>query len=414
MKSVIGYWGKREFVEYVLEGERVTEDKKTLLEQLEEGSRKGRRRFTKRYLVVSRENLILLKRIYPKSEPEKLRKVIELDLMGIGYGKDEWNFYYRTFEVKGEKLWTHVWLWSKREINKVVAYFRPSFIIPEDLCFVAETPNIFIVQVDETRLYAVAVKKRVFYSSSIFSDEEDLIEKFPLLMAHFEGEECFVENYSNVDNRVLESFGVKLKEVSLPPVPLSVWQLSRSLIETKTKYDDFKISKGVFELVHVSPLVGLNIIMILVLAFGINLYVRNTYLKRFYREKKDKIRKEFNEASVVLERRRELEKKRELIKNAAVEISQNRDFLKIIQVIYQILPKDAYLNGLSVEKEKVELKIKAKNPVNVLWKFNENRFWWNVKIQGPLVYKRDGYTEFVVQGDIFLSKKEGKGVHKAR
>jgi len=149
--------------------------------------------------------------------------------------------------------------------------------------------------------------------------------------------------------------------------------------------------------------------MIIVLAFGLNLYIQNSLLKRLCREKRKEIREKFNRASVILEKKKELEKKRALIKNAAEEMKREKDFLGIIKVVYNILPRNSYLKGLSVEEDEVELKIKSKKPVEVLHSLSRNRSWKDVKILGPLVYKTDGYTEFVIKGNVILPEKGKKG-----
>lgn len=409
-KVAIGYWGRDEFIKYYLQDGNVKEEGRIALDVLKDSApRKKGYTLAKRYLVVSRENLILLKKEFPRADSEKLERIIALDLLGLGYPQDSWGFHYRIFETKGEKMWVHLWIWDKEKKESILSYFRPQYLIPEDLCFRSEVPAIFIMPMDGGKFYAVVVNRNTFYHSAIFNDQEDMIEEFPLLAGHFEAEDIVVHNFSDLEPATFEALGGRCETVE-PSVSLpSVWLLSRSLDEISS--DAFRVgSKG--EALRFDPLILLNTAMIVVCALGINFYVRNHYLGRYCDEKHKKIAEEFGNVSRILHEKKELEKKKVFIKNAALAAMRDGDFFKVMNNIYAVLPKTAYLRDLAVEGNKVTLKIRAKKPVEVLRAFERKGSWRHVSIRGPLIHKEDGYVELVIRGEVDSASSNDRDILK--
>ena len=124
---VVGLWEENKLTEYRASGHDITEKAEISLDEL--NSRKRKKRFLEsRILIIGRTHSAWMKRCFPKAESNKLKKMIEFDVLQLAQGEDV-AFWYQIHESKKEKIWVDVWMWDKKKVEKIVHYFHPHSVI---------------------------------------------------------------------------------------------------------------------------------------------------------------------------------------------------------------------------------------------------------------------------------------------
>lgn len=133
-----GYWHKEGLEVFRLSGDNLNKVAAGALSQLKPVKGLG-----KKVLIVGRERLLHTRRRYPSASYENIKKAVQMEIEDLFPLKNPCHFL-RIFDKTDTYTVVDIWAWDCLEYNDLKAVFPFTHLLPEDLAFISDTPEITI------------------------------------------------------------------------------------------------------------------------------------------------------------------------------------------------------------------------------------------------------------------------------
>lgn len=97
----------------------------------------------KKALIVSRELLLYTRKRYPPTTIENIKKALEGELRDL-FPLEKPAFFARIFEATAAHCFVDIWAWETTGYEKLRSVFPFTHVVPEDLLFVSEAPELTV------------------------------------------------------------------------------------------------------------------------------------------------------------------------------------------------------------------------------------------------------------------------------
>jgi hypothetical protein len=320
--------------------------------------------------------LMHIRKRYPPATKEKLRKAVFLEIGGL-FPFTKTEFYCRIFRTISNYSELDIWAWEGDSYDKIREIFPFDHVIPEDLLFTANEPELRIFQ-QRGIVHMVAQGKGGFLGGSsmpLAGFDDGQVRRF---LAHLNqvGEEVKkIRIYGLPEIQTNELSGLALVRSDERSYPLCLEGIAQ------TDLGEFKI-RGEHRFIQaLQPVLVMRICLYLVLGYGLMLFltVRN------YDQASSKIRQEIaamDKKSVVADTLRPEMDYSDVALEMNAKLKTNVMPIKIINMLAQKLPEGSFVNRIMLADSNLELFVSSKDPLEVVRSLSDSDLVKKAAIKG--------------------------------
>ncbi|MBP1713307.1 MAG: putative rane protein [Deltaproteobacteria bacterium] len=331
--------------------------------------------FRKKVLVVGRELLFHQRKRYPPAPKEKLVKALGLEIKGL-FPLSDPAFHCQIYESSPTHTTLEIWAWDRGAYAQLKKVFPFDYVIPEDLCFAAEVPEVRIFRF-RGLTHVLAHAGGRFLDGASYPAEENAgeipLERFLQgIGRHREGIKRIVF-YGEGPFPFKIPEGGEVSRAAERDYPLCLDSLPRiDLKEYKEKREfHFGVRKDLL----------FRVAIYLILGYGLVLYAVAEKYDRAIEESRKKT-KGIEERIKVKAPQGKTGDYSEVVGEINERLKTRPSPLKVMNAIAAKLPAESTVNRMVLKENNVELVVVAKDPIAVVKALGSGESIKNVRLKG--------------------------------
>ena len=371
MSLLVAYWQKDKLEVYSYIQDKPLKQASGPLDQL----KPFRSAWGQKVLIVGRENLFQIRKRYPPAPIDKLAKAITLEVKEL-FPLSNPAFYFRIYKSYSTYTLIDLWGWEKGEVERLREVFPYTHLIPEDLVFVPDSPEINIYSYGGM-IHILAHSSNRFLSGTSYPDK-GLEEGEVGLFFHGLGTEGPPIKKIKIYGSLLKGLkGEGLPEIWRGPdmdYPLCLDNLPGLNLK------EFIVKQGLRVPFKMDLLARFCIILLL--GYGLLLYLTTRNYDRTLEEIGKKI--EFlDKKKIRVPTDTQGEDYSEIVREVNKRLKASPSLLNVMDLLAQTLPKGTLINRMVLIENNLELVIFSKEPLAVIRKLGNTDGIKAVKLKGP-------------------------------
>ena len=309
----------------------------------EAGLRVGRgRRFkafwTKRLLVVSRGQCLHMRKKYPLTSVANIAAAVQMEVSDLFPIKNP-ACVHRIFDITETYMLVDIWAWEASEAESLKAGFPFTHVIPEDLVFVADRPELLLWNQGEKQIF-LAYGSRGFLGGATVVGEEPEVAK-----------QRFLRSLGPYGEGIQE---VQVRKTGEPPCLAALHKVPLKAFKVKAQ-------KGFTIPVEMGVRMGAYCL----LAYALFLFLS---LQK-YQEVGEELSQTLNELNQQVKNQLhngERPEDQESMQAIKGWLQQKISPLEVMNLLAEHLPQQDYLLRLAVTQGKVDMTISGKDPLKAI------------------------------------------------
>lgn len=383
----ICYLGKNQRKFFSLRGRHLQEFSFSRLSLLE-------RLFSKRLVVISRENLFYITKTFPLLNKKDLFQAISFEAETLS-PYENFRFYFLPQQIDEKNLLVHIWIWDHTLLEKLEQDgFSSTHILPEDLLFQSSENSLFVLKRDNF-LYLVALKKGKFLSSTLIPDTQDEIKLYLHTLKNYKPMYVFIyDSPSSIEDKVFyEVFSdspplIKRKKGFFEEWPNFFQTLSLGPFKVKRE-----ITVSIPEVSFVFLRVLLYLLLALTAYYFASIYSYKLEIKNLETEissLESKIKSLSTSYQTDNETANLEVKYRELTEELSLKESSRMSRINfLLDRLAEVLPERAFIRSLELRERKVTLNLVAQDVVEILEKLRKIPEIKDLTVPSPPIYDKN-------------------------
>lgn len=341
-----------------------------------------KRGFGIKVLVVGRDRLMHIRKRYPPAPKEKLTKAVALEIGEI-FPLSKPAFYCRIFRSVSNYVELDIWAWESDAYEKLREIFPFSHVVPEDVLFTAEEPEVGIFQRRDLVHMLAHAKSGYLDSASVplaaFDDAQ--VSRFLFNLVQVGQEIKKIRIYGLQPFRIKEPPGIMLvrsEETIYPPCMAGL---------AHCDLKEFRI-RGDYRFVPRSTLV-LRIGLYLILGYGLLLFLTMKNYDQAATDIRQRIAA-LDKKAVALDASRPSVDYTDVSREINEKLQKGQQPLGILNMLAQTLPEGSFINRMVLTENLLELSLSSKEPLTVIKLLGNGKTVKKVAVKGAP--SRDGAT----------------------
>jgi hypothetical protein len=330
--------------------------------------------FSKKVLIVGRERLMHIRKRYPPAEKEKLIKAVNLEIAEI-FPLSHPDFYCRVSKSISNYVEMDIWAWESGDYEDIQSVFPFGYVIPEDMLFSAEKPEISIFQ-HHNHIHLLAYDRERFLEvNSVPSESFDQRYIHDLVFdLNQTGEDITSIKVYGLPQILIENdLELPVSHVKEPGYPPCV----AHLIEIDLR--EYK-KKGMYRFIP-QPTFIMRICIYLVLGYSLTLILTwKNYDQAIFEIKRQvsTLDKKLDASEMKVQDNA----LSEIHKEINEKYQKKQKPLEVLNLIAKNLPEGSLVKKLVWAENTLELLVSSKDPFSVVKSFSGNQNVQNVTIKG--------------------------------
>lgn len=347
----------------------------------------------KKVLIVGKDLLLHTRKRYPPASGEKLAKAVGLEIGDI-FPLSKPAFHSRVFESSSTHTLLDIWVWEGREYARLKEVFPFNYIVPEDLAYSSDLPEVKIFQY-RGMIHILAHSGDRFLAGTSYPDSapdsainEREVERFLSSLGRYRPDIKRIKVYGLTSIRP-KDFGVP--EISNVPAgdypPCIDGLLDLNLKEFRVKGESHLSLK----MDHI-----FRVFLYLLLGYGLMLYLT----ERNYDLSAGQIRQKIRAIDAKMspkEAGQKAEDYSEIIREVNDRLTARYSPLKAMDTIAQNLPMGSFILRMALNEKNLEVFFSSKEPLALVRAIGAARGIKTVQLKGaPLRDAATGLYRFVL------------------
>lgn len=327
----------------------------------------------KKVLVVARNMLLHIRKRYPPTTPENLKKAIQMEIRDI-FPFENPAFFFRIFEKTSAYCLVDIWAWESGEYEKIKNVFPFTHVLPEDVALVSGEPEVSVFEQNGLQNLIAHNRNGFIGGLSIRTLTEEAMEMFLHSLGRYAAELKRIKIYDTKKISDKASIGtIPLVYEQRKDHPVSLRGINR--LDLK----EFKVRGEIPFALDVQFV--LRIAIYLLIIYSLSLHIN----KRYYEATIDEVSKRLDALKVEQSTLRKETEKGEYsgVINELKEKRRTRlDPLLVMDSLAQSIPDGSYLTRMVLNEENLELSFSSKNPLDVIKGLSTARCVKSLKLKG--------------------------------
>ena len=372
-KKMAAYWHKEGLDIYSFQDETPIKFAAGALEDLKPMKR-GR---GAKILIVGRGQSMHLRKRYPPAPKEKLVKAVSLEI-GELFPLAKPGFYCRVFKSLSNYVELDIWGWETDGYEKLKEIFPFSHVIPEDLLFTADEPEVRISQYGGMVNMIAHAQGRFLDSAStpLAAFDDGQVSRFLFSLRQTAEEVKRIRIYGLLQFQLRSFPGIELvcsEEKIYPPCMADVVHVDLK---------EFKIQSAYFSLPLLQPVLVMRICLYLVLGYGLLLFI-TMYNYDQALTKTRKLIAGMDKKAVTQDATQPLAVDyTDVVKEVNDRIKKGPSPLKTMNMLAQKLPEGSFVSRIILSENNLELLVSSKDPLELVKALGSDEMVGKVKIKG--------------------------------
>jgi hypothetical protein len=327
--------------------------------------------FDRKIGVISAKDLVFIKKSYPSKAKKHLKRIIEEEV-STTFSSENFSFFYQVIEGTLSHIEVTIWGFDKSIKDELINKYQCTYIIPEPLCFFAETPLVLIYKDQDNYVLIHLFKNKVLNFLTLKELNKESINLFlksckNISMIKLYTHDTELEDYLSTSN-------IQIQKYEAPAYPLFLDYL------TLTALKNFRVKQLSLKL---DPAFILRVLAYFLLSFTVTFYISSKKYDEKILEIDKRIKAIKEEGIDTMDKRmtEEIEKIR----------ANKQDVLYILNSLEGILPKGTTVKKLSLTEETLDLTLLSNDPLIVINNLTFERCFTYVKLTSPINKKQDQY-----------------------
>jgi len=332
----------------------------------------------KKVLIVGRELLLHTRKKYPPAPVEKLFKAVALEI-GELFPFAKPAFYCRVFQTMSSSTVVDIWAWESELYDRIRAVFPFNCVIPEDLAFSSQVPEVKIFQYGGmTSLLAYGEGK--FLAGVSCPDSGFTQENVVRFLQSLEQYGLEMKRITVYGAMPLALTGLpeisRVRATIYPPCLPEIDALDLGKFKVKA---DFRLwQKGEF---------FFRLAIYLVLGYVLMQYLTVSNYDRAAVEIRQKLAA-LDKKAMSLAAGQPAEDLAPIVREVEEKMKAARSPLQIMNLLAGKLPEETFINRMMLNENNLEITVSSKDPVSALralWAVKEFK---KVNLKGPIIKDR--------------------------
>jgi len=345
--------------------------------------------FGKRVLVIGSDLLLHIRKRYPPAPKEKLVKALALEI-GDLFPFSKPAFHCEEYESSPTHTTLDIWAWESGLYSQVREVFLFNYVIPEDLCYFADVPEIKVFQ-HRGITHILAHSGQRFLDGASYPDGnpgEMPLERFLQGLGRHRGEIKRIKIYGTGPVPLLSPENLDISKAAARDYPPCLDFLAGLNLKRFKEKKEFRISLRTDVLCRV--------IIYLILGYGLVLYLTT----QKYDQASDDIKRKLKgiDAKVSFQvPRGKGEDYSGVIQEVNERLRSRPSPLKIMDTIAQKLPAGSSVNRMVLNEINLELSVSSRDPLSVVKAIGAGKGIKTVRLRGtPVKDSSTGVYNFIL------------------
>ena len=354
------------------------------------GELKPVREWGNKVLILGKELSFYTRKKYPALSNKDLGNAVRIDAGDI-FPLKQPSYTFKVWERAETYLLVDVWAWPRSIESEAARCFPYTHVIPEDMAFLSQRPELTLFQGQNGITHAVAHDSEGFVGAFSFANRtpgEQQLSLFLKNVSEIAQINVYDQKALDVAERLRARLGAAVRIVDNVEWPASIEGV-RS-IQLKG------YGAGLHEDYIAKLALPLRIGLYMTLGCALMLYVTDRNYTSALGEIESRIErlsKDTKAAATTVKGRDETDN----AKKIAEKVKGNRTPLAAMEVMARYLPEDAYVTRMVVNETGIDLSLSAKEPLKVIKSLSGAEPVKTVKLQGsPTKNSVTGRYNFVL------------------
>ncbi len=341
----------------------------------------------KKVLVVAREMLLHIRKRYPPTTLENLKKVVQTEIRDL-FPLENPDFFFRIFEKTSAYCLVDIWAWESNHYEKIKKVFLFTHVLPEDVALVSEESEVSLFEQNGLQNLIAHNKNGFIGGLSTRTLTEETLEMFLHSLGRYASEIKRIRVYDAVKISDRDTLGtIPLVSEQGKDYPVCLRDIKRLDLR------EFKV-KGQRPFAIDIQFV-LRVAIYFLIAYSLSLYIN----KRNYELAIDEVSKRLNALKVEqssVEKERERDEYSEVINELKEKRESRLDPLLVMDSLAQSIPEESYLTRMLLNEGNLELSFASKDPLDVIKSLSTAKCIKSVKLKGAPMKSQDGTFNFLL------------------
>ena len=346
-------------------------------------------------LILGKEVFFYTRKKYPALSNKNLGNAVRIDVGDI-FPLKEPAYTFKVWERTETYLLVDVWAWPRSVEREVARCFPYTHVIPEDMAFLSQRPELTLFRGQNGITHAVAHDSEGFVGSLSFADRTLGEQQLNLFLKNLKKRVSEIAQINVYDQGALD-VAEKLKAelgAAVRIVDTVGWPAS---IEAVRGIQLKGYGAGLNEDYIARLALPLRIGLYMALGYALMLYVTDRNYTSSLGEMESRIERLSNDTKAVATTAKGRDEA-DNAKKIAEKVKGSRTPLAAMDVMARYLPEDAYVTRMVVGETGIDLSFSAKEPLKVIKSLSGAEPIKTIKLQGsPLKDGLTGRYNFVLQ-----------------
>lgn len=371
---------------YPQEGQRVYFVlKKETLQKLERAPNFREKIFSKKILILPKENYLIIKKRFPLLSDKDISNAIKNELIDL-YTSNNFSFVWKPLQQGETFKEVAIFAWEKKIETIYNKNFNAKYIIPEDLIFLTKEPTIIVYKRGNSTL--IVGSKDDQWKNSLYVTDDLKKDDFEIFLRGLR---------ENIDKFSVKVIGIKKEDLQailpafLQPMIKTVsfeTFISSQLKKIELKHFKIKEEKKInIEKIFIKTT---RIFLIIVIAMQINVVLCYLNYQRAIKEinrKLEDVEKNDQKNKLTLKKAEEIEKEQNFkilidevkeLENSAISSP-----LTIIADLSKNLSKESRVVSFHLEGKKVTFLVECRDFLETFSKLRKSQIFSEIKLSNP-------------------------------
>ncbi len=376
---IVSYWHKNGIEVYRVKNSELTRIASGNLDTL-----KPFTGFGKKVMIVARELLLYTRKRYPPTTRENIAKAISIEIRDI-FPLESPAYFFRVSEQTATYSLVDIWAWDCSQYEGVRKVFPFTHVLPEDMAFISDEPEISIFEHDGLKHLVASNKNGFIGGLSLRTLTDDGIEMFLRSLGRHSLEIKRIRLYCALENFSSENFSGTLPVVNeqQKDYPPCLKNINRLVLK------NFRYAREIPFTPSIKLLLRLIIYFMIIYSFSLFITTEN-YDSAIQETSKrlDSLTKELTGVGQIKGSDDHSDIINELIEKRKSRIGP----LAVMDALAEFIPEGTSITRMILNENNLELSLSSKDPLNVIRNLSGARCVKTVKLKGAPYKAQDSYN----------------------